>query len=69
MTDLIYSSPIGNYYTYYAEDRLSDNNINLGTKKDIKLNNELKQQTINAYIELRESLKNKIKFDSSNKDW
>jgi Domain of unknown function (DUF4468) with TBP-like fold len=69
MTDLTYSSPLAGYYTYYAESRISDKNIDTGTKKDIKLNHELKQQTINSYLELRESLKNSIKFSASNKNW
>ncbi len=69
MTNMKYSSPAGYYYTYYAEDRLSENKINTGTKKDVKLNNELKQQPENAFLDLRESLKNSIKYHSSNKDW
>jgi len=69
MTDLTYSSPLPGYYTYYAEDRIADYKIDSGTKKDIKLNNELKQQTLDSFNTLKESLKNSIKNHSSSINW
>lgn len=68
MTNFIYRSPSG-YYTYYAEDRLSDSNFDKGSQKDIKLNNDLKKQTINTFTQLRDSLNQKLINTGKNQDW
>ncbi|MDQ3073808.1 MAG: DUF4468 domain-containing protein [Bacteroidota bacterium] len=64
ITDITYESP--GYYQYSAEERITDEKINTGSKKDVQLNIDLKNQTILTVNKLIASLE---QFVLTKSDW